>query len=149
MYWTDDTLDRIVLDTNRYARAELPRKPHELLQTKGGPTWVDIDREEIRGWIGVCILMGCKRLPSLRHYWMKTEPLLYCPLIAQVMTLSRFEQILRCLHLVDNSNVVRDVEDPRFDRLAKTQWLIDMFDRVSQDIYKLERDHYRQVYCAL
>jgi len=73
---------------------------------------------------------------------MKTEKLVYCHLISQVMTPddSRFEQIMRCLHLVDNNNVVRDVENPLFDRIAKSRWLLDMFSTVSQDIYNLERE---------
>ena len=47
---------------------------------------------------------------------------------------------MRCLHLIDNSIVVRDVNDPRYDRIAKTRWIVDMFVKVSKEIYNLERE---------
>jgi hypothetical protein len=140
LYWTDDCVDRIVEETNRYARAELPPLHNEEPRTKGGRAWKDVNRTEIRGWLGICILMGCKRLPSIRQYWMRSQPFLYCELISSIMTCFRWEQIMRCLHLVDNSSVVRDVSDPRFDRIAKTRWLVEMFVKVSKEIYNLERE---------
>ena len=101
---------------------------------------MDVDRADIRAWLGICILVGCKELSSKRHYWMRGEPFIYCSLISQVMSLGRWEQILRCLHLVDNSTVVRDVQDPRYDMIAKTRWLLDMFSTVSEGIYNFERE---------
>ena len=56
------------------------------------------------------------------------------------MLLARWEQILRCLHFVDNANVIRDVKEHGFDRIAKTQWLLNMFMNVSKVIYNLERE---------
>ena len=140
MYWTDAVVDRIVLETNRYARAVLPARDNELPRTKGGTSWKDVNRADIRGWLGICILMGCKRLPSVRQYWMRSQPFLYCSLISSIMSLGRWEDIMRCLHLVDNNTIVRDVSDPRYDRIAKTRWLVEMFVNVSKDIYNLERE---------
>jgi len=88
LYWTDAVLDRIVLETNRYARAVLPSIDNEAPRTKGGGrSWNDVNRSDIRGWLGICILMGCKRLPSVRHYWMRSRPFLYCSLISSIMSL--------------------------------------------------------------
>jgi len=56
---------------------------------------------------------------------------MYCNVIAKVMTLCKFQQILSCLHLVDNNQLVQDVDTLHFDRIAKTQWLIEYFTRVS------------------
>lgn len=111
LYWTDACVDRIALETNRYARAFLPPVGNELPRTKGGRAWKDVSRSDIRGWLGICILMGCKRLPSMRQYWMRSQPFLYCELIESIMSLGRFGQIMRCLHLVDNNTMVRDVSD--------------------------------------
>ena len=112
---------RIVLEMNQYACASLPRKDNEAAQTKGGRKWKDVGTTDIRGWLGICILMGCKKLPSIHHYWKCNEQFIHYELIFEVMTLGRWEQILRCFHLVDNNNVIRDVTDPRFDRIAKTR----------------------------
>ena len=140
LYWTDACVDRIALETNRYARAVLPHGENEMPRTKGGPSWKDVDRADIRGWLGICILMGCKRLPSVRQYWMRSQPFLYCQLISSIMSLGRWEHIMRCLHLVDNNSIVRDVNDLRFDRIAKTRWLVELFGEVSKEIYNLERE---------
>ena len=140
LYWSDACVDRIVLETNRYARAVQPPVENELPRTKGGRSWKDVNRADIRGWLGICILMGCKRLPSVRQYWMRSQPFLYCPLISSIMSLERWQQIMRCLHLVDNNSIVRDVSDPKYDRIAKTRWLVEMFVNVSKDIYNLERE---------
>ena len=78
LYWTDACLDRIVVETNRYARTPTMSVENEQPRTKGGPTWKDVTRSDIRGWLGICILMGCKRLPSVRQYWMRSQPFLYC-----------------------------------------------------------------------
>jgi hypothetical protein len=64
----------------------------------------------------------------------------YCKLISQVMSLTRWEAITRCLHLVNNADVVHDVKDPRFDRIAQTRWLVERFNDVSREIYNLERE---------
>ena len=140
LYWSDSVVDRIAVETNRYAATILSRDGEDPPRTKGGPTWKDVDRSDIRGWLGICILMGCKRLPSVKHYWMLSEPFIYCQLISQVMSLRRWQQILSCLHLVDNAEVVRDTKDSRFDKIAKTRWLVENFVEVSEAIYNLERE---------
>lgn len=83
---------------------------------------------------------GLQKLPSIQNYWRRSEDFIHCQLISEVMTLARWEQILQCLHLVDNDLIVKDVNNPKFDRIAKTRWLIDMFMRVSEEIYNLERE---------
>lgn len=133
-------MDRIVSETNCYATSLVPCQENEVPQTKGGRRWRDVDRADIRGWLGICILMGCKRLPSVRQYWMRSQPFLYCELISSIMSLERWEDILRCLHLVDNATVVKDVKNPKFDRIAKTRWLVEMFVTVSKEIYNLDRE---------
>ena len=46
---------------------------------------------------------------------------------------------MRCLHLVYNMTLIWDAKDPKFDRIAKTRWLVEMFGNVSRDIYNLKR----------
>ena len=138
LYWTPETLRRIVVETNRYAREGSGIASDS--RTKGGPRWKDVTVSELRAWLGVCILMGVKRLPAVRHYWLRGEGFIYCNLISSVMSLARWSELLRCLHLVDNQEVVRDVGSPRFDRIAKTRWVIENFVEVSKEIYNLERE---------
>lgn len=61
MYWTNDVLARIVIETNWYARAPLPHErgiPQTVdnSQTKGGVKWIDVTLTELRTWLWMCIL---------------------------------------------------------------------------------------------
>jgi hypothetical protein len=99
-----------------------------------------VDIVDICAWLGICILMDCKRLLIIRHYKHRLEELMHYMLISRVMTLASWEQILRCFHLVNNEEVVQDSKHPQFDRVAKTRWLIDHFIEVSHYIYNLQRE---------
>lgn len=39
----------------------------------------------------------------------------------------RFEQILRCLHLVNNEDLIMDKNDPMYDKFGKVRWLVERF----------------------
>jgi hypothetical protein len=80
--------------------------------------------EEFRGYIGIYLLMGLKKLPSHRLYWSRDEPLFRCPLISQLMMRDRYELITRCLHV---ANAPADVSDPssaNYDKLHKVRWML-------------------------
>jgi hypothetical protein len=72
---------------------------------------------------GVCILMGLKKLSSYRLHWSK-KLLWRTPEIARALTRKRFEAIVRCLHLVDNDEVVTDKTQPDYSLIAKIEWLV-------------------------
>lgn len=55
------------------------------------------------------------------------------------MQQSRFEAIVRCIHLVNNEIVVTDQAAARYDKLAKVRWLIEEFARISQTLHNVER----------
>jgi hypothetical protein len=73
------------------------------------------------------------------------------------MQRSRFEAILRCVHLVNNEELVTDQGAPGYDKLAKVRWLIEEFARISQALYNAKRictiDEimipYKGRYCAI
>lgn len=122
---------------HRYAGQKSEEYPH---LTNGRTEWVDIDREELQAWLGVLILMGLKELPNIRQYWDRRE-FYCCPIISEVMTRKRFEAITRCIHLVDNTMIVSDRDDPAlYDKLAKVRWVVEAFVRASQTYYNCERE---------
>ena len=49
----------------------------------------------------------------------ETNKLLHCPYISKKMSRDRFENITRCLHLVDLTKIMIDKATPRYDKLAK------------------------------
>ena len=105
--------------------------------TKGGPLWYDITLVELWGWFGILIYMGTKREPIRRNYWRNYE-LLQCQIIPKVMTCKRWKAILRCLHLVHNSQIVRDTKHPQYDKIVKTWWFIDAWMKHSKELYNHE-----------
>lgn len=84
------------------------------------------------------MLMGLKEFPHIRCYWDR-QPFYNCPLISKTMTRKRFEAITRCLHLVNNEEVVTDHSDPAYDKIAKVRWLCESFTTISQTLYNNER----------
>ena len=78
----------------------------------------------MKAFIGVLILMGIYRLPRLRRYW-TTKHRYICPRISEIMSLTRFEQIYRFLHLCDSDKEVV-AGQPGYDYLFKVRNLLDL-----------------------
>ena len=64
----ETTLDRIVVETNRYARQSLENKPRRLAQ------WKDITKAELKAYFGICVLR-INKLPKIADYWSSEEQL--------------------------------------------------------------------------
>lgn len=135
LFWAPDILEHICNETNRYSRTKLPNG-----KTKGGRNWTKLTVTDLKAWLGILILMGIKRLPRIRHYWQLSEEFLFCQVIPRVMTYKRWEAIQRCLHLINNDDIIRDRKDVRFDPLAKSRWLVDRFVSKSQEIYNCAQE---------
>jgi hypothetical protein len=94
-------------------------------QTRGGIEWIPMGLEEFRAYLSISLLMGIKKLPSTRHYWVRNDPLLHCPEISGIMTHDRFEQITRCLHIANAPSNATDHSSPTYEKLHKLRWMID------------------------
>ncbi|XP_027899099.1 piggyBac transposable element-derived protein 2-like [Xiphophorus couchianus] len=83
-----DLIDVIVHNTNMYA---LQKGKENLAVTS----------EEMQIFLGINMVMGYIRYPRTRMYWSSEEGL-RLGIIADAMSVNRYEQILRHLHFVDN-----------------------------------------------
>ena len=118
-FFTDEVWDLLVQETNRFAA--------QVRATLTSPTsrpWHDVDREEIKAFVGIMMAMGICKLPRLEMYWSTTHPLL-TPELRKVMPLVRFQQIWRFLHLNDSSKQVAHGQ-PGYDPLYKVRPLLDL-----------------------
>lgn len=106
--------------------------------TNGRAEWTPLNAEELLAWFGILMLMGLKEFPHIRCYWDR-KAFYNCPLISEAMPRKRFEAIIRCLHLVNNEEVVTDRAAPAYDKLAKVRWLCESFASMSQSLYNNER----------
>lgn len=74
--------------------------------------WVPINAEELRKFLGLCMLMGNLGFPSIQHFW-STSPLYEHPIFSKTMARNRFQTILHCLCFYDANT------DPTEHRLHK------------------------------
>lgn len=77
----------------------------------------ELDVEEFGRFLGLCLLQGQTRSPSLRKLFSK-DPLYYHPIFGATMSGRRFEQILRCF----SCELTKNTED----KLTKIRPLVDM-----------------------
>ena len=81
--FTPSFIDTVVEHSNLYAKQVMGEK---------NTTWEKITREELRAYIGFCILMGISHLPALDDYW-STDPTLHYSPIADRISRDRFREI--------------------------------------------------------
>lgn len=117
-FFTDEVWQLIVDETNRYASANTASTPHAR-------PWSDVTIPEMKAFIGMLILMGIVELPRLEMYWQTKHPLIATTGISSVMSLVRFEQLYRFLHLANSDEQVPS-GDPGHDKLFKVRKLLDL-----------------------
>ena len=121
----DRVWDLIVTETNRYQHKT-------VLDSEHSRPWEDVTPEEMKAFIGIVILMGILKLPRLEMYWQEAHPLIQQHGIPEVMTLVRFQQIWRFLHLANSDN--QDLDN---DKLFKVRLLLDLIQPNLEDIYMM------------
>lgn len=119
-----DTLELMVYESNLYA-------------TQNGKN-LDLHLAELRAFIGILIIMGFHRLPSIRHYWL-TDDNFKVNRIASLMPLKRFLFILRFLHLNNNENMPKR-GDEKFDKLYKVRPLLTKLNENFKALYVPQRE---------
>lgn len=115
---TDDFLDKIVIETNIYAEKTISAtelKPKSRLKS-----WKPVDREEMRKFFGVLLVMGLVRLPRMNDYWSQNA-MYRNNYIVSVMTRDRFQMILKFWHFSR-----QDQDESSGDKLYKIRNVLEM-----------------------
>ena len=123
-------MEDIVHQTNLYAQQTMEESQYEK--------WVDVTVEELKAYLGFCILMGIVKLPSIDDYW-KKDPFLHYDPIASRITRDRFRDIRRYLHFVDNKTLPPP-GTPGSDRLAKIRPFFNTINEQCMKLYQPQRD---------
>ena len=100
--------------------------------------WEKNTTEELKAYLGFCILMGINNLPALKDYWSEDPMYHYSP-IADRITRDRYHDISRYLHFVDNSTLTPR-GSPDYDQLGKVQPVIDHLSARFLDLYDPHRE---------
>ncbi|XP_067939747.1 piggyBac transposable element-derived protein 3-like [Watersipora subatra] len=122
-YFTDQLLDDIVYQSNLYAIQQSIDTPLGL--TKG----------ELFIFLGINIVMTYIRYSRLRMYWSSNTGL-RCNLIANAMSVNRFERIRRFLHFADNTENTEST-----DRLKKIRPFLDSMNSTFKSAVTPEEFH--------
>ena len=130
LIFTPAFLDTIVEQSNLYAK--------EVMGEDKYTSWVKITREELKAYLGFCVLMGINSLPAIDDYW-STDPTLHYSPIADRITRDRFKEISRYLHFADNSTLPPR-GTPGHDRLGKVLPVIDHLSARFSDLYDPHRE---------
>ncbi|XP_049876310.1 piggyBac transposable element-derived protein 4-like isoform X5 [Pectinophora gossypiella] len=93
-------IDYIVTCTNAYGKALCLSKRPATRNTRHY-NFKDTNQEEVRKFLGLCLLMGQIKIPQKRKHFTYSDPLYYHPIFSFIMSARRFEQILRCLSASD------------------------------------------------
>ena len=72
----------------------------EIMEPEKYSAWMQITLQELKAYIGICILMGLVPLPELSDYWTSDPYFHYAP-IAERISRHRFMEITR--YLISNN----------------------------------------------
>ena len=109
----EDLLNKIVQETNLYARQKLADSPARLAKFR------PVTLAELKAFLAVNIIMGMVRLPSLDQYW-STDDFFGNVGIKKVMPKNRFKELSSFLHFNDATQEVAR-GNPGYDRLYKVR----------------------------
>ena len=118
---SDDMVDTLVTETNRYAQQTLRNK--QLSPKSRFHRWVDVTGAEMWAFLGLIVSMGLIVIDYLEDYW-STDCMYKLPFYSAVMKKERFCLILSFLHLCNNEDQVPRGQ-PGHDPIFKIRTFVD------------------------
>ncbi|GFU07656.1 piggyBac transposable element-derived protein 4 [Trichonephila clavipes] len=100
--FTDEILEVLVAETNRYAITVLNLHEETSDKRKHASSWKPADKNEILGFLGLILLMGHIEKDCIQDYW-TTNNMIETPFFREVLPRDRFLMILKFLPFSDNS----------------------------------------------
>ena len=100
--------------------------------------WRDVNKDEMKAYLGVCVKMGINNLPKIADYW-SSDIFIGNNGIKQTMTKNRFEEISQFFHL-NNSSTEPARGEENFDRLYKCRPTLTSIVRNAQHYYSLKKN---------
>jgi hypothetical protein len=89
LFWSGEMLERMRRNSNIYAKLQGAERTRNR---KGqARSWKEMTVDELKIWLGITILMGVTREPSVKDYWRNGDGCNSVPRFTEFMSLSRFE----------------------------------------------------------
>lgn len=131
LFITDELIDTIVTETNRYAEQFLAYRP--LLRFSRFNHWKPTDADEIMLLLAIYIILGLIWKPKVDGYFTK-KPLFSTPGLASILSLRRLKLLNRFLHFSNN-------EMPNQNKkFSKIKPVFDYICKRFVDVYTPEKD---------
>lgn len=111
LFFTESMWETIATESNTYA-AQAMLKKHGTNEVYNN--WTKITKQEIKAYMGMCILMSINHLPSLRDYWSKDPSLRYAPVADRISQKGQ----------------------PGYDKIGKVRPIIDELQNRFQEMYQ-------------
>lgn len=129
LFFPEDIFEKIANSTNAYAH--LKREPDDEFKRFQGRSWKDTNAAEIKVFLATLIYMGIHDSGQLDCYWRKNikQGPIHTPQF--YITLNRFEQLKRYLH----------ISDPREKNLNKKEWWYRV-EPLASTFHKAAREYY-------
>ena len=105
-YFDDFVICHMITETLRYAKSK-------------GDHSFSVEKVEMRAFLAILFISGYNDLPRRRMYWEKQDDVINLA-VSNAMSRTRFETIMRYLHLADNENLAQN------DKYAKVRPLFDL-----------------------
>ncbi|XP_060778350.1 pogo transposable element with ZNF domain isoform X1 [Neoarius graeffei] len=125
LLFPDSLIEEIAKETNAYAE-------YQCYVGRGDPTWQPLSSDEVKGFIGLSILMGLQALPEPEMYW-SWEHYHSCSTFYRTMSAARFKQI--SLHIRMNSMLVKE-DHHNVDKLSFFQPMLKILETSMRKAYK-------------
>ena len=123
-FFFPDLLQHIVEQSNLYSVQKNVNKS------------LNLSPSELEQFLGSLLAMSLVKLSNSRKYW---SGKLNCPLVSEVMSRDRWEQIKSNLHFNDNNNCETNKDHPNYDKLFKIRPFIAHLAEKFREIPKPQR----------
>ncbi|KAI5106477.1 pogo transposable element with ZNF domain [Silurus meridionalis] len=125
LLFPDGLIEQIAKETNSYAE-------YQRYVGRGDPTWQSLTSDEVKGFIGLSILMGLQVLPEPEMYW-SWEHYHSCSTFYRTMSAARFKQI--SLHIRMHSMLAKE-DHHNLDKLSFFQPMLKILETSMRKAYK-------------
>ncbi|XP_069157036.1 piggyBac transposable element-derived protein 4-like [Procambarus clarkii] len=130
LFFTRSLIEFLSTETNLYA-SQIFRMANENVED----IWKPVKVKEMARFLGLCILMGINRLPTMRMYWQTTK-LWHVRFFNLFMTTKRFQHISQFFHTFNNNAVPLN----NTDKLIKVRPVMDYLKQRFGEVYLAKRE---------
>ena len=121
LFITRELLEFFTFETNLYAKMILANKPLSVQSD-----WIEVEVQDIAHYLGLSVLMGVIRLPSINMYWGVGKKY-FVPAFPECMTLNRYKSISRYFHTYNKEAIPLDNNDRLIQISTVMNFFIDRF----------------------